>query len=206
MALKLVTPPTDYPVTLEEAKAHLVVEHDDHDGLIEIYIAAASQNVDGPLGFLGRALVDQTWDYFLDAFPCRGHRESHVIEIPLPPLIEVVEFKYQDANGDEQDVDPDSYVVDTASEPARIVLLRNGRRPTPREAANAVRIRFRAGYVTADSPPADNTPFPVKAGILLHVGDLYRNRETNVLGERVGMMPWAAEQLLRPYRVTLSLA
>lgn len=212
MGLKLITPPADYPVTLEEAKAHLVVEHTEHDSLIEIYVAAATQNVDGPTGFLGRALIEQTWDYYLDAFPghrnhggCR-HAAFHTIEIPLPPLIEVVEFKYQDSAGNEQDVDPDLYVVDFASEPARIVLLRGSQWPMAREAANAIRIRFRAGYLTSDSPPADNTPFPIKAGILLHVGDLYRNRETNVIGARSEPMPWSAEQLLRPYRVALSLA
>lgn len=218
MALQLVTAPANLPVTLAESKAHLVVEHDEHDSLIDIYNAASTGHVDGPRGFLGRALIDQTWDLYLDRFPGSHHdnfrlqrRHHHhrtgQIEIPLPPLIEVIGVFYKDNNGAEQEFDADNYVVDSASEPGRVVLTADANWPTTQRAANAVRIRFRAGYVAlGSSPPVDAVPFAIKAAILLHVGDLYRNRDTQVLGQTVFQLPWAAEQLLRPYRNYLSLA
>jgi uncharacterized phiE125 gp8 family phage protein len=219
MALQLVTPPANQPVTLTETKAHLVVEHDEHDNLIDIYIAASTGAVDGPRGFLGRALIDQTWDLFLDHFPGEHHHDSlqlrrhhhhHLtgqIEIPLPPLIGVIGVFYKDSSGAEQEFDADNYVVDTASQPGRVVLTADAAWPTTQRAANAVRVRFRAGYIgVGSSPPEDAVPFPIKAAILLHVGDLYRGRETMSVGQIATQLPWAAEQLLRPYRNYLGLA
>jgi uncharacterized phiE125 gp8 family phage protein len=178
---------------------HLRLDTSAEDDLVEIYLQAAVAHVDGPDGFLGRALVDQTWDLYLDEFP-----ESR-IEIPLPPLIEVLGVFYQDGDGVEQTFSSASYVVDSASEPARITLGDGVSWPTILDASNAVRIRFRAGYVTGDSPYTANVPAAIKAAILLHVGDLYRYRETMAEGT-YSPLPWAAEQLLRPYRVYRSLA
>lgn len=201
MALKLVTARQSDAVTLTEAKAHLQVTHDSDDVLIGFFIKAATDHVDGPKGVIGRALIDQTWDYFADAFPVDR------IEIPLPPLIEVLGVYYRDAAGSEQLVAADRYGVDTASEPGRLRLTANGTWPTARREANAVRVRFRAGYLdSGSSPPAAAVPFSIKAAILLHIGDLYGNRETQVVGDTAVQLPWAARELLRPYRVDLGLA
>jgi uncharacterized phiE125 gp8 family phage protein len=206
VGLKLVTAPANDPVSLAEAKAHLRVETNDEDLLIEAFVKAATEHVDGPRGFLGRALVDQTWDYYLDTFPsdCTGDLP---IKLPLPPVIEVTGVFYQDSAGVEQTFSAASYTVDTYAEPARIVLTSSGSWPTVNEVANAVRVRFRAGYVDASySPAVDAVPFSIRAAILLHVGDLYNNRESVVVGQTVATLPWAAEQLLRPHRHYLGLA
>lgn len=216
MALKLVAAPANDPVSLDEAKAHLRVDFEDDDTLIAAFVSASTRFVDGPKGFLGRALIDQTWDLYLDEFPCyryrnphprHGWRHDHPIEIPLPPLIQVLGIFYIDGNGDEQEVPTSSYVVDPASEPGRVALVSGASWPTAACRINAVRIRFRAGYIDgSNSPPTDNVPATIKAAILLHVGDLYANRETQVIGQTVVTLPWAAEQLLRPERITLSMA
>lgn len=210
MGLKLVTAPTSEPVTLEQAKAHLREDSNDFNDQIEVFIEAATAYADGPSGFLGRALIDQTWDFYLDAFPAVtvvGSRNVYAIEIPLPPLIEVLGVFYLDSNGVEQTFDAASYTVDDASEPARIVLGSTGSWPTIQEAANAVRIRFRAGYLDQGvSPAVDNVPGSIKAAILIMVGDLYQNRESSVIGQTVTKIPWSAEALLRRHRIYLSLA
>lgn len=209
MALKLVTAPASEPVTLEQAKQHLREDSDDFNEQIEVFIEAATAYADGPSGFLGRALIDQTWDLYLDAFPAVtvvGTRNVYAIEIPLPPLIEVLGVFYLDSNGAEQTFDAASYTVDDASEPARIVLGSTGSWPTIQEAANAVRVRFRAGYLDQNSPDAENVPGNIKAAILIMVGDLYQNRESSVIGQTVTKIPWSAEALLRRHRIYLSLA
>lgn len=220
MGLKLISAPATTPVSLAEAKAHLRVDFDDDNALIEALIYASTQHVDGPNGFLGRALVDQTWDFVLDAFPGaphhgwglrphgRHHRRDGQIEIPLAPLIEILGVYYLDSTGAEQTFSADNYVVDTYSEPGRIVLTTNASWPTTQDVANAVRIRFRAGYIDMSmSPAVDNVPYPIRAAILLHIGDLYEYRETQVAdARRIQPLPWAAEQLLRPHRISLSLA
>lgn len=213
MALKRVTAPANDPVTLEEAKAHLREDSDDFDLEIEAFISAATEFVDGPKGYLGRALLDQTWDYYLDAFPCAHYTYGSnwhpvaYIEIPLPPLIEVVGVFYLDSSGTEQEVNASSYRVDTASEPGRLIPVNGVSWPTAQITSGAVRVRFRAGYLDQGvSPAVDDVPFSIKAAILLYMADLYQNRENTVIGENAEELPFAAKMLLKPHRVYLSMA
>jgi uncharacterized phiE125 gp8 family phage protein len=204
MGLKLVTAPAEQPITLAQAKQQCrATEFTDDDTLIELFIDAAVDFVDGPSGFLGRALIDQTWDYYLDAFPT----DSGPIEIPLPPLIEVIGLFYQDGDGVEQEWTSTNYRVDASGEPGRISLGSGISWPTPIVEGDAVRIRFRAGYLNQiDSPAVESVPGAIKAALLIHVADLYANRESAIVGQTVAQLPWTAEQLLRRYRFYLGMA
>lgn len=204
MGLKLVTAPADQPITLAQAKQQCrATEFTDDDDLIELFIDAAVDFIEGPSGFLGRALIDQTWDYYLDAFPA----ESGPIEIPLPPLIEVVGLFYLDADGNEQEWPSTNYVVDTSGNPGKVSLGSGVSWPTPIVESEAVRIRFRAGYLDQGvSPAVENVPGAIKAAILIHVADLYANRESSIIGQTVTKLNWSAEQLLRRYRFYLGMA
>lgn len=195
MGLKLITPATTYPVTLAEAKAHLNVDDSEYDALIDLYIAAATDDAEN---FTGRAFYDQVWDYYLDAFP----DDDTPIGLPRSPLIEVSGLFYRDSAGVEQTFGASGYGVDLATDPGRVSLVYGGAWPSAQDVANAVRIRFRSGYVDQDvSPESGNVPAAIKAAILLTVGTLYMQRETVVIGQTAAMIPWSAEQLLRPYRV-----
>jgi uncharacterized phiE125 gp8 family phage protein len=199
VALELITAPTTYPITLAEAKLHLHVDHSDEDSLINLLIDSATAHVDGPGGFLGRALINQTWELVLDAFP------DDEITVPLPPLIEVISVKYDNTAGNEQVLAAGGYKVDMASEPGRIVST--GTWPTTIDRINAVRVRFRAGYVdTGVSPAQGKVPGDIKAGILLYLGSLYANREQVVVGTSAVPLPWGAEELLLRKRIELSMA
>lgn len=198
MGMKIVSAPANAPVTLVEAKAHLRVDFTDDDNLINGLIAAATNHAQK---FLGRFLVAQTWDYSLDAFPTKDY-----IEIPMPPLIEVLSVSYTDESGNEQTLSEDRYAVDEASEPGRLYLPSGVSWPATVSELNSLRIRFRAGYITPDSPPEDDVPWDLKAAILLMVGSLYENRESEVVGAPPFMLPWGAEQLMRQHRINLSLA
>lgn len=198
MALKLITAPAAEPITLAEAKRHLNVDHSDDDILIATLVKAVRQHIDGRNGWLGRALVKQTWELTLDNFPCRE------VRIPIPPLQSIVQVAYDDTDGNEQVIAASNYEVDTISEPGWLVPKVGSPWPVSLMAINAVRIRFMAGYSqSVDSPPdfAANVPGPIKAAILLMLGTLYQNRETVVIGQTVIQLPWAAEALLGPYRV-----
>jgi uncharacterized phiE125 gp8 family phage protein len=177
---------------LVEAKAHLNVDYADDDTLIQAMIDAATAHCDGPGGFLGRAIVEQTWELVLDEFP------ENEIRIPLPPLIAVQSVKYDDGDGVEQTISSGDYTVDTASEPGWVLPEASGTWPATFDGINAVRIRYRAGYLTV--------PSDIKAAILLYVGSLYANREVEMVGATVAPMPWSAEQLLRRKRFDLSMA
>jgi uncharacterized phiE125 gp8 family phage protein len=199
MGLRLISKPEETPVSLDEAKMHLRVDGDDENDLIKSLIEAATDYCDGQGGFLGRALMDQTWELVLDSFPARE------IKIPLPPLIEVVSIKYDDGSGAEQTLSETRYTVDATSEPGWVLPV--GSWPSTFDGVNAVRIQFRCGYLDQSvSPPTENVPASIKAAIKLILGHLYANRENVVIGQSVAEVPLAAETLLRRYRLYLSMA
>jgi uncharacterized phiE125 gp8 family phage protein len=206
MGIKRITAPSVAPLTLQQVKDHLRVDHSDTDSIIGLYLDAATAYVDGEFGFLGRALVTQTWELTIDAFP------THEIKIPLPPLQSVESIKYDDAAGAEQTlVASTDYYVDASSEPAWIVPATGGW-PTSSsvfDGINAVRVRFIAGYEpTTDSPPdlRANVPTSVKQALLLLIGNFHEHREENIVGLTTMKLPFAAENLLRPYRVVVPFA
>jgi uncharacterized phiE125 gp8 family phage protein len=198
MSLRLITAPTELPLTLAEVKEHLRVQDSDEDGMIDLYISAATAYAES---FMGRALIDQIWEVVLDTFPT----DDLAIKIPRPPLIAVSSVNYDDVDGFQQTLATSEYDVDTASQPGWIVPATSW--PATIEAINAVRIRFRAGYVDmSDSPSVGEVPNDILNGILLIVGTLYAVRETVIVGQTPVSMPWSAEQLLRRHRIETSLA
>lgn len=199
----IVTPPAAEVVTLAEQKAHMRVDHDDDDALIEAMITAAREHIDGVDGWLGRALVQQTWDMKLNGFPLLS--TSGRIVVPLAPLIQVDQITYRDPAGQTQTLAPSVYhVVDGGSQRSFIVLERNQSWPGTDDRHDAVTVRFTAGYAASgDSPPdyAANVPFPIKAALMIMAADLYENREQRITGTIVAELP-TVERLLMPYRTS----
>ena len=190
MPLKLISAPAERAVSLLEAKAHLRVDHADEDALISIFLDAALAHLDGRDGVLGRALVTQTWELPLDAFP-----RDTVIGIPLAPVQSVTSIQYRDAAGALQTFLAANYVLDAISEPARIDLAPGASWPGTQDVPNAVTIRFVAGYGAATTvPPA------LKAAVLLLVGHLYRNREATT-AEALAALPMGVDALIAPFRI-----
>ena len=203
MGLRLIAAPAVLPLTLAETKEHLRVDDTDSDNLITTYIEAATSYVDAEYGYLGRALVTQTWELVIDGFPL------HEIKVPLPPLQSVVSVRYDDTAGDEQTLPADQYYVDDASEPAWIVAASGGWPTGVLDALNSVRVRFVAGYdPTTDSPPdlRANIPRAIKQAMLLLIGSFYEHREQNIVGLTTMQLPFAAQNLLMPHRVVIPFA
>jgi uncharacterized phiE125 gp8 family phage protein len=209
MALKIVTPPATEPISLVEAKAHLRVDHNDDDATIAFLITVARQYVDAVSGWLGRALVAQTWDLVFDAFPipqasCCGPvtpsgMPSAAIEMPWPPLQSVTSVKYIDTAGVETTLAATEYMVDTISDPGWLIPISAW--PATKNVANAVMIRFVAGY----GPTAADVPAPVRHALLLLIGHWYENRE-QVIAQYEGNattlpLPFGVDALLSSFRV-----
>ena len=89
--------------------------------------------------FQQRAYLAQTWDFYLNSFPCG------CIIVPLPPLQEIEFVKYRDSAGVLQTLDPSEYVVDAFSEPGLICHAYGKSWPVTYPENNAVQIRFVAG-------------------------------------------------------------
>lgn len=163
--LTVSVPPASYAVSLAEAKAHCVVEHDDDDALIEAMIAAAQQIAEE---HCQRRFIAQTLQWTMDSlrlplmFPLA----------PVDPASVVVE--YVAAGGtDYATFAATNYVVRTRGSDAPSWLELKSTATVPDvepDHAAPVRITFDCGAATA--------PKAVQQAIRLIVGDMYRQRET----------------------------
>lgn len=182
MTVLVVTPP-EALVSLEDAKAHLRVDHDDEDTLIEAYIAAASAHIDGPGGWLGRSIGTQTLELRRDAF-------CDLITLPNGPVASITSVKYLDDDGAEQTLASGGYQL----EGDVLGLAYNQTWPSLRGDRGGVRIRYVAG--------SETIPSAIFAAVLLMVGDLYANRETErAEGSSAIQMSTTVEALLGPFRI-----
>ncbi|RWO20666.1 head-tail connector protein [Mesorhizobium sp.] len=192
--LRLVTPPATPVVSLAEIKRHVRVENSDDDSYLESLVSAATGMVDGADGWLGRALITQTWDYALDLFPCQRSGSIAVLPIPLAPLVSVTSVAYTAADGTDTPLATFRTFNATSSQPAYIVPAIDETWPLTKCEPESVRIRFVAGYGAAGAVPAG-----IKHAIMLIAGHWYENRED--VGDRaLAKMPMASEALLMPYR------
>ena len=192
MSLKLITGPTLEPITLTETKDHLRVDSTDDDALISALITAVRQNIDGRDGWLGRALMPQTWDYALDTFPADAY-----LELPLAPVQSITSITYTDTDGAAQTFGSGNYALGADLDwSPRVNLGYDKSWPSTRTIPDAVTVRFVAGYANAASVPA-----PIKAALLMMIGHLYEHRES-VADKDLSEVPMAVHSLLMPYRRT----
>lgn len=185
MRVVVVTPPEPV-VSVEEARQQCRVLHNDEDTLIEGYVAAATEHLDGPNGWLGRALGVQTLEARFSLPSCG------TIFLPCPPVFDLVDVRYLGSDGVERSahtIDFELFGDELASVGSSWPWMGGS---TKREAG---RIRYRAGY--------EKLPSPIRAAILLMVDDLYRNRGETVKGVSTAAVPMSTTvtNLLSPYRV-----
>jgi len=161
------TEPSIEPVTLEEAKAHLVVEHSEDDALIDSMIRAARRSIEARCN---RVIVRQKWRLYFD----HGFGE---MRLGPADVQEVEAIYYLDTDGAEQTLATSVYTVDI---PRQCVYLAYGQSwPGTRYVRNAIYLDVWAGYYKTTSSPIevkDDIPEDIVTCMLLMVDDLYSNR------------------------------
>lgn len=188
----LVTAPTEEPVRVDEAKKQLeiaaaITAHDQH---LTRLITAARQLCEARIN---RAFCTQTWDLYQDAFP-RGIDASAPLPIKLPkaPLVSVSYVKYYDTAGTLQTLTPTTdYVVLSGREPAEIRPAWGRYWPISRYQAEAVNVRFVAGYGGESAVPEN-----AKLAILMLVSHWFNNREPVLTGTISSTLDFTVNSLL----------
>jgi uncharacterized phiE125 gp8 family phage protein len=145
-------------VTWEDADKHLKFDGDDtQKDYVEGLIAAATGMLDGPAGWLGRAIGVQTLEAYLSTPLC-----SAVVHLPYRPIIELVAVETRTREAWEA-MDPAAYSLDGLA-----VNFRYRSTTLTPSAPEGLRVRYRAGY--------EIVPAPVRTAILMMTSELYRNR------------------------------
>jgi uncharacterized phiE125 gp8 family phage protein len=179
MGLKLITAPDEEPLFVDDVKAHCRINGDDDDQLIESMITAARQMAETQTK---RALITQTWDLYLDKFPCDY---AYSIILPKPTLQSVTYLKYIDTDGVLQTLSADNYKVDNVTEPARIVPAYGYSWPSTRDEINAVVIRFVCGY----GDDEESVPSAIKDWMKIKISTMYEYRDEFISGTIIQPLP-----------------
>ena len=184
-SLRLTDPPAIEPVTLDEAKLFLRVDHDDEDTLIESLISGARSYCENAQH---RAYITQTWTMTLDRFPSRD-----CIILPRPPLQAITDFQYRSKDGGYHTFS--DYAIDASIEPGRLYLTPNSAWPADNLWSKAaVTIEYECGY--GDDP--SDIPVAAMQMLRLLIAQWYEYRESSSMGHGMSSitMPFAFESLI----------
>lgn len=167
-----VTPSTEEPVTIEDAKLWLRVDDDEvvEDPVVQGLITTARQRIEE---CYQRSFMKQTFDAVIDGSPACSE-----IRLPRAPLVSVSSVRgfalddLTDTGGTA--MSSSGYYVDTASEPGRLVLTGALPWPVATRYANGTIIRFVAGESTSSTGVQERAKTEIKslvAQLFEHRGD-----------------------------------
>jgi uncharacterized phiE125 gp8 family phage protein len=178
----LVEGPAVEPVSLADMKAHLRVDDDAEDALIEGLVKAARLMVEAASR---RLLIEQRWRVHLDRWP-----ENGTLLLPLSPLITVEGITIADASGAEVPIPPERIDADLLSDPPRIAASDP---PVPRLPRNGIAVTLRAGYGAS----SEDVPATLRLAVKIIVARWYENRG-DIAGDQT--LPPDALALVAPFR------
>lgn len=174
--LVLVTAPTLEPLSRPEAAKQVRVPEEGgyYDAELDRLIKAARLEVERRLN---RQLIYATYDYKFDRFPCGYDGVIYVPKAPLYTLVSSEDYPglgitYLDASGDSQTLATSVYKVLSSREPGEIRLKSGQAWPVVYDEADAVTIRFVAGY----GETASSVPEGIRQAMLMMITDWFENR------------------------------
>lgn len=185
--VSVIEPPLPF-VTAQDVKDYHIIEHSDWDATrIPPALNAAMAMLDGPRGWLGRALNPQTLELATYAYSRTGCYRGQDVDLPCPPVIEITAVEY--------DLDGSTTTLDTGA----YRLVRGACRfVSGVPSHDELRIQYRAGYLPfgSSSPQEDAKEIiTARMAALLLVGDFLRNTQANLQMPGVMANP-AVENLL----------
>lgn len=187
MPTKIVVAPGAEPITIAEARAQCRVDGTADDAVLTILIRAAREAAEHELG---RALITQTRELVVDAFP-----EACVLR--GAPVQSIVSVKYLDTNGTEQTLNLADTLLDKDSEPGYLVPAYGKAWPDTYPVPNAVRVRFLCGY----GDESTDVPESIRHWMLIAIATWYAHRESIQISQALSLPDRFWHRLLDPYRV-----
>lgn len=179
--LRLVTAPAAEPVSLEDAKDWIYVDHSDDDAQISTLIRQARQEVER---MTRRKLIKQTLAQVLPAFPC-----GEIILETAPVDASSVVVTYLDADGAEQTLaNTRAY---SSNGLVRVLPADGEAWPDTLPGADAVTVTFDAGY--ADAATLEDEAEPLIRAVKNIVAQDYDRR---VISGKRGI-----DQLVGPFTI-----
>ena len=186
MSSILLNGPAVEPLSLDEAKAFLRVEHSDDDAVIAALMAGSRIHVESQTR---RALITQSWRLSADDWPPDGR-----LQILPAPLQALTAARVYDFEGLAHDVDVQAFVLDKG---ASLLAFAPWALPAPGRVAAGIELDVTVGYGDA----ASDVPEALRQAIRLLVAHWYDNRGLIAVGQRGAELPATVSALIAPYRM-----
>lgn len=149
---KVITPATSEPLGLSDLQSQLNADLIDDGGKYTRVLTAARETFEADSGV---TLMPTTWACYLDHFP--WYEESYdrrTIKLLRGPVSSVSSIVYTNSAGQQTTAATNTYQVDTARTPARIMPVWGQAWPVVQfSTVNAVTITFTAGYSSVSLIP-----------------------------------------------------
>lgn len=165
---KVVTQAAEFSTTVIRLTATAI-----EDDLLNGIIYAAREHIED---VTRRALLTQTWDYYLDEFPVEEY-----FKLPFGNLQSVTHVKYRDSDGDLTTLTVDTdYLVETNGEMCGRIVLPYGESWPSFTAypSNPIVTRFICGWTAAAL-----IPYKISVAMKMICADLYANRSSQEVGQ-----------------------
>ena len=183
------TAPTVEPITRALFKEHARISTDADDDYIDNLIKSVRRQVEQ---ITGRALMTQTWIYYMDAWPAEDY-----FKLPYPPLQSVTSVKYLESDATVSTMSSGEYIVDTDSEPGRVVLDYGESWPSETLLpSNPIYTEFVCGY----GDDKLDVPDDIRHAMLMLCSHYYEMREPTITGTIVTPVPMTVDRLLADHR------
>ena len=179
----LVDGPAVEPVDLAAMRAHLRLDGEAEDDLVQGLVTAARLIVEAAAR---RVMIAQTWRIVLDRFP-----QERALRLPLSPLIAPTRIAITDSSGAVVEHPPAAAAADANADPPLVRF--SASLPEPGVARGGLLLEASFGYGAA----AADVPEPLRLATKILVARWFENR-----GDLLGLqtLPEDALALLKPYR------
>lgn len=190
------------PVTLDEAKLHLKVDHADDDAYITDLIIAAREFCEE---HTARSFTPQSWQLGYPGWPCANLWERWTFRPELdlyhPPVFSIMSVKYRAAGDDDlADLDASLYKFDPDVLPGVIRLKKSTALPSLNlDYSTPVQVVVSCGLSAEDTPAM--VPVRVKLAIKQMLTQFYENRVPVIAGTIASSVPLTALDLLARLKI-----
>jgi uncharacterized phiE125 gp8 family phage protein len=158
---------------MEDTKAHLRIDFDDHDLLLKHYLVVALQEAER---ITNRALITQDVHLLLDEW-------ETPIYVPIAPVQSVLSIQYFDSANVLQVISPTLYEVDMHTKDyPRIQPIHGTVWPESYPRPECIGIELQVGY----GDTYDTIPAAIRLWVMAAVGEMYKNPEITISAKTQG--------------------
>jgi len=192
MRIEYLSISSNEPIALEQAKAHLRIDHSEDDSYIRILIRAARERAEG---FTGRSFVAKQMNLYLVDY-------TDTVDLPGEPVSTIDSVEYLNTSN--------AWITLTASldylllkqSTGSALKLNNISSLLSTEFVEKIRIKYTTGVYASGPLDPVKIPFPdsVRYAMLLMIRTMYDTREDVVTGTIINAIPQNSEYLLAPFR------